>query len=158
MADSCRNAALRARPYIAMPNGEGIQLMVRFFVAAAAALALTASPAAAQSNIEGHWTNPKHSTLVRVARCDGGSYCAVVLKASAKAQANARKGGTEHFIGTEILRVHDNGGGLYKGKAFDPESNMHVPATVRFVDASTIEIQGCALFVICRTQRWTKVD
>ena len=132
--------------------------MMRFFTAAATALALAASPAAAQANIEGHWTNPKHSTLVRVARCDGNSYCAIVLKASAKAQANARKGGTKNFIGTEILRVHDSGDGKFKGKAFDPESNLHVPATVRFVDAGTIEIQGCALFVICKTQRWTKVD
>jgi len=133
--------------------------MTKAIITAALALSLAATPAAAQANIEGHWTNPKHTTLVRVARCDGGSFCAVVLKASAKAQANARKGGTQHFIGTEILHVRDNGGGVYKGKAFDPESNMHIPATVRFVDAGTIEIQGCALFgLICKTQRWTKVD
>ena len=133
--------------------------MTKAIITAALALSLAATPAAAQANIEGHWTNPKHTTLVRVARCDGGSYCAVVLKASAKAQANARKGGTQHFIGTEILHVRDSGGGVYKGKAFDPESNMHVPATVRFVDAATIEIQGCALFgLVCKTQRWTKVD
>ena len=126
---------------------------------AATALALAAAPAAAQANIEGHWTNPKHTTLVRVARCGGNAYCAVVLKASAKAQANARKGGTEHFIGTEILHVSDAGDGVYKGKAFDPESNLHIPATVRFVNPSTIEIQGCALFgLICKIQRWTKVD
>ena len=133
--------------------------MTRVFTAAMTALALAAAPAAAQANIEGHWTNPKHTTLVRVERCDGNYYCAVVLKASAKAQANARKGGTEHFIGTEILHVSDAGEGLYKGKAFDPESNMHIPATVRFVDATTIEIQGCALFgLVCKTQRWTKAD
>ena len=133
--------------------------MKRVMTAAAAALALAASPAAAQPNIEGHWTNPKHTTLVHVTRCDGNAYCAIVLKASAKAQANARKGGTKNFIGTEILHVRDSGNGLYKGKAFDPESNMHVPATVRFVNAGTIEIQGCALFgLVCRTQRWTKVD
>ena len=69
-----------------------------------------------------------------------------------------RAEGTEHFIGTEILHVSAAGDNLYKGKAFDPQSNMHVPATVRFVDANTIEIQGCALLVICKTQRWTKVD
>ena len=45
-----------------------------------------------------------------------------------------------------------------KQEGFDPESNMHIPATVRFVDPITIEIQGCALLVICKTQRWTKVD
>jgi uncharacterized protein (DUF2147 family) len=132
--------------------------MMRFFTAAATALALASPAAALAAGIEGHWTNPKHTTLVHVTRCDGNSYCAIVLKASAKAQANARKGGTRNFIGTEILRVRDSGDGKFKGKAFDPESNMHVPATVRFVDAGTIEIQGCALFVICKTQRWTKVD
>ena len=134
--------------------------MTKAIIATALALALAATPAAAQSaGIEGHWTNPKHSTLVHVTRCDGNSYCAIVLKASAKAQANARKGGTEHFIGTEILHVSDAGNGLYKGKAFDPESNLHIPATVRFVGPTTIEIQGCALFgLICKTQRWTKVD
>jgi len=133
--------------------------MTKAIFTAALALLLAATPAAAQANIEGHWTNPKHSTVVHVTRCDGGAYCAIVLKASAKAQANARKGGTQHFIGTEILRVSPAGQNLYKGKAFDPESNMHVPATVRFVDAGTIEIQGCALFgLICKTQRWTKVD
>jgi uncharacterized protein (DUF2147 family) len=133
--------------------------MTRVITSAATALALVAAPVAAQASIEGHWTNPKHTTLVRVERCDRNAYCAIVLKASAKAQANAKKGGTEHFIGTEILHVSDAGGGLYKGKAFDPESNMHIPATVRFVDATTIEIQGCALFgLICKTQRWTKAD
>jgi uncharacterized protein (DUF2147 family) len=141
---------------MAMPNGEGIRLMMRFFTAAAAALALAASPAVAQTNIEGHWTNPKHTTLVKVSECARDTYCAIVLKASAKAQANARKGGTEHFIGTEILHVSAAGDNLFKGKAFDPQSNMHVPATVHFVDPTTIEIQGC--FVICKTQRWTTDD
>ena len=49
--------------------------MTRRFTAAAAAvaLALAVSPAAAQANIEGHWTNPKQSTLVHGTRCDGNS-------------------------------------------------------------------------------------
>jgi uncharacterized protein (DUF2147 family) len=133
--------------------------MKRLLIAAATTLALAAAPVAAQANIEGHWTNPKHTTLVHVTRCGGNAYCAIVLKASAKAQANARKGGTKNFIGTEILHVSAAGDNVYKGKAFDPESNMHVPATVRFVAANTIEIQGCALFgLICKTQRWTKVN
>ena len=134
--------------------------MTRVFAVTALALAMAASPAAADTGgIEGRWTNPKHTTVVHVTRCDRNSYCAIVLKATAKAQANARKGGTEHFIGTEILHVSAAGHGVFKGKAFDPESNMHIPATVRFVDAGTIEIQGCALLgLICKTQRWTKLD
>jgi uncharacterized protein (DUF2147 family) len=124
------------------------------------AAAILTSPAAAQSSgFEGHWTNPKHSTVVNVRRCDGEYYCAIVLKASAKAQANARKGGTLHFIGTEILRVRPTGDGMFKGTAFDPESNMHVSATVRVLGPGEMEIQGCALLgLVCQAQRWTKVS
>jgi uncharacterized protein (DUF2147 family) len=133
---------------------------MRKLSAALSALALLAAPAAAQSgDFEGHWANPKRTTVVNVSRCGGGNYCAVVLKASAKAQTNARKGGTQHFIGTEILRVRPAGDGLFKGTAFDPESNMHVSATVRVLGPGAMEIKGCALLgLICESQRWTKVS
>ena len=124
-----------------------------------AALAGLATPTAAQpSPFEGHWANPKRSMIVNVSRC-GGNYCAVVVKASAKAQANARKGGTEHFIGTEILRVRPTGDGVFKGKAFDPESNMHVSATVTMVAPGVMDLKGCALLgLVCEQQRWTKAN
>jgi uncharacterized protein (DUF2147 family) len=82
-----------------------------------------------------------------------------VLKASPKAQANARKGGTQHFIGTEILRVRQAGDGVFKGTAFDPESNLHVSATVRVLGPGQMEIRGCALLgLVCQSQRWSKVS
>lgn len=135
-------------------------MMRRVIPHALLAAVVLAAPAAAQtSGFEGHWANPKHSTIVNVSRCGGDSYCAVVLKASAKAQANARKGGTMHFIGTEILRVRPAGGGVFKGTAFDPESNMHVSATVRVLGPGEMEIKGCALLgLVCQAQRWTKVS
>lgn len=122
-------------------------------------LASAAAPAAGPSDaFEGHWANPKHSMIVNVSRC-GTGYCAVVVKASEKAQANARKGGTDHFIGTEILRVRAAGAGTFKGTAFDPETNMHVAATVRVLGPREMEIKGCALFgLICESQRWTRVS
>jgi len=127
---------------------------------AAFALAAAASPAAAQPDpLLGQWENPKHSMVVDVSRCNADNYCAVVIKASAKAQANARKGGTDHFIGTEILRVRDSGDSTFKGTAFDPESNMHVSATVRMVGPGVMEMRGCALLgLVCEEQRWTKVN
>jgi uncharacterized protein (DUF2147 family) len=129
-------------------------------IGALLALALLAVPASAQSSgFEGRWANPKHTTIVNVSRCGGEDYCAVVVTASAKAQANARKGGTTHFIGTEILRVREAGNGLFKGTAFDPESNMHVSATVRVLGPGQMEIKGCALLgLICESQRWSKIS
>ena len=130
-----------------------------FIPAALLALILTTPGVALANGLEGHWENPKHTTVVNVSRCKGDYYCAVVLKASAKAQANARKGGTMHFIGTEILRVRPAGDGIFKGTAFDPESNMHVDATIHMVGPGVMELKGCAIMgLICQEQRWTKAD
>jgi uncharacterized protein (DUF2147 family) len=129
--------------------------------AGAVALACIAAAAssAGRDGFEGRWENPKHSMVVNVGRCGGGAeYCAVVLKASAKAQANAAKGGTTHFIGTEILRVRPSSEGVFKGTAFDPETDMHVDATVTMVSPGVMDLKGCAVFgLVCESQRWTKV-
>ncbi len=126
----------------------------------ALALALLATAATAQRDpFEGQWENPKHSMVVKVSRCTTEEYCAIVIKASEKALANARKGGTEHFIGTEILRVRAAGERTFKGTAFDPESNMHVSATIKMVGPGLMNLKGCALLgLVCEQQRWTKVN
>ena len=127
--------------------------------AALVALGAAASPVAAQPlPIEGHWANPKGSMIVNVGRC-GADYCAIVVKASDKAKANARKGGTENFIGTQILDVRPAGDGTFKGTAFDPETNMHPSATVRIVGPGVMAIKGCVFAgLFCEQQRWTKVN
>lgn len=123
-------------------------------------LTLMATAASAQTDpFEGHWENPKHSMVVKVSHCTANEYCAVVVRASPKALANARKGGTEHFIGTEILRVRPAGERTFKGTAFDPESNMHVSATVKMVGPGLMDLKGCAVFgLVCEAQRWTKLN
>ena len=125
-----------------------------------AGVSLSAATAMPQAGLEGQWTNPRHSTVVRVAKCGGGTdYCAVVVKASEKTQQNAAKGGTTQFIGTQILRVHPVGVGRFDGTAFDPESNLQVSATVHLVGPGVMEMKGCAMMgLICQTQRWTKLQ
>ena len=127
----------------------------------AALFALGTAPSAALAQplaIEGHWANPKGSMIVSVDRC-GQGYCATVVKASDKAKANARKGGTANFIGTQILDVRPAGDGTFKGTAFDPETNMHPSTTVRIVGAGVMTIKGCVFAgLICEQQRWTKIN
>ena len=87
-------------------------------VALAAAVPVTAS---AQASIEGRWKNPKGSVVVRIMPC-GNVYCGTVIDASEKAKANARRGGTQHLVGTRILSgVRRAGDGTFKGQAFDPK-------------------------------------
>ena len=126
------------------------------FIAVAAAVPITAS---AQAALEGHWKNPKGSVVVRVTSC-GAAYCGVVVEASEKAKATARKGGTPNLIGTRILTgMKPAGNGTFKGQAFDPKRNIRAPATIRLLGGSTLVVKGCLISgIICKEQRWTRVS
>jgi uncharacterized protein (DUF2147 family) len=126
------------------------------FIAVAAAVPITASARAA---LEGHWKNPKGSVVVRVSSC-GDAYCGVVVEASDKAKATAKKGGTPNLIGTRILSgMKPVGDGTYKGQAFDPKRNSRAPATIRLLGSSTLVVKGCLISgIICKEQRWTRVS
>jgi len=126
------------------------------FVVLAAAVPVTAS---AQAALEGHWKNPKGSVVVRVTSC-GDAYCGVVVEASEKAKATARKGGTPNLIGTRILTgMKPAGNGTFKGQAFDPKRNIRAPATIRLLGGSTLVVKGCLISgIICKEQRWTRVS
>ncbi len=123
-----------------------------------AMLAAWPSAALAKAPIEGRWVNPKGSVTVRVAPC-GNAYCATVIDASAKAQATARKGGTQSLIGTRVMSdFRPRGDGTYRGRAFDPKRNIRAPATIRMIGDSTLVVRGCVISgIICKEQRWTKV-
>ena len=133
--------------------------MKRFFTLLALLLAsLLSAPALAKASVEGRWTNPKRSVTIEVARC-GQAWCATVVAASAKARANARKGGTRELIGTRILTgARPVGNGVYKGRGFIPKRNISAPAIIRQRGPNVMEVEGCALGgLLCKEQRWTRV-
>ncbi len=118
---------------------------------------LLAAPASAQA-LEGQWTNYKKNVVVQVERC-GPAYCGRVVKASAKAQAKARKGGTPRLIGTQILTgLKPIGDGRYRGRAFVPKRNIHATATVRQLNDNVMQVSGCVLGgLLCDNEKWTRV-
>ena len=130
---------------------------MRKYVFAIAAMALASSPAFAQA-IEGQWTNPKRTVVVQVERC-GAAYCGTVVKATEKAKAKARKGGTANLVGTQILSgLKPIGNGRFRGRAFVPKRNTHATATVRQLGDDAMQVQGCILGgLLCDNERWTRV-
>src|SRR5919107_4922731 len=117
------------------------QLLTLFALLAAS---LMAAPALAAPSVEGRWTNPKRSVTIEVARC-GQAWCATVVAASAKARANARKGGTRELIGTRILTgARPVGNGVYKGRGFIPNRHISAPAIIRQRRPNVMEVEGCA--------------
>lgn len=127
--------------------------MTRLFTSLAA-LALAAVPTAASSQtlLEGRWANPKRSVIVEVERC-GDAWCGTVNWASAK---NREKGAKP---GTRVLSdLRPQGGGVYKGRAYEPKRNVSGSATVQQVGPNTMIVKGCAVIgLFCKEQRWTRV-
>ena len=112
----------------------------------------------AQTVLTGQWKNPKGSVIVRLTPC-GNAICGVVINASEHAKETARKGGTPHLIGTRILSdLRPAGDGSFKGQAFDPNRNIHAPATVRLVSRDSLAVRGCAVLgLVCKEQLWTRI-
>lgn len=133
--------------------------MNRISIALASLLAIAAPAAAAAPSVEGTWANPKRSVVVKVAAC-GSALCGTVVKASDKAKAKAREGGTASLIGTRILNnLKPAGQGTFKGQGFDPKRNIRAPATIRLLGPNAIEVRGCAVIgLLCKEQRWTRVS
>ncbi len=133
--------------------------MKQFFASfALLSLALAPAQASAKAPVEGRWANPKKSVIIEVAPC-GPAWCGTVVWASAKAKANARKGGTENLIGSRILsNARPVGNGVYKGTGFVPKRNVRAPATMRQTGPNSMEVEGCVLAgILCKEQRWTRV-
>ena len=123
-------------------------------------LAAVAAPAAASAGapFEGRWATPKRSVIIDVAPC-GPAYCGTVVWASAKAKANAREGGTRNLVGTRLIEnIRPDGNGGFKGRGFVPKQNIHASAKIRKAGPNVMVVKGCALGLVCKEQRWTKVN
>ena len=133
--------------------------MKRVLGGMAVAMALaSAATAAAPGSIEGRWSNPKGSVVIDVDRC-GSAWCGTVVRASAKAKADAREAGTANLVGARLMHgfVPDGRGG-YKGKVFLPKRNMNAGGTIRPIGADSLSVKGCALAgILCKEQTWRRV-
>ena len=109
--------------------------------------------AAAQAALEGKWANPHRSVIVNVAPC-GSAFCGTVSWANGK---NREKGVGP---GTRVLSdLRAQGGGVYKGKAYEPKRGISGSATVRQLGPNVMVVKGCAVMgLICKEQRWTRVS
>ena len=121
---------------------------------------LTLASAANAVPIEGRWQNPKDSVIIDVAPCGAGTWCGKVSWASPKARADARKGGTQRLVGTRLLSgLRPDGAGGWRGRAFLPKRNMRANALVHAANSNSIIVKGCLIGeLICKEQRWTRVD
>jgi len=134
------------------------KLMALAFAALPLAVASAAANERAAAPIESEWRNPSNSVHVRIDRC-GENICGTVTWASAKAIADARRGGTENLVGTRLFRdLEPAGGGKWRGKVFVPDIRKTFSGTLHFADSDKMVGKGCVLFgIICKSQTWSRV-
>ncbi len=135
-------------------------MVSRITIALAAAFAVFAGQAvtAQGPGVEGVWSNPKGSVQVKTGTC-GGKLCGVVVYASQKAQADAKKAGAQPLIGTTLLRGYRaNGSAQWAGEVYVPDRKASYYSTIQLVDAQTLKVSGCVLGgLICKSQLWHRV-
>jgi uncharacterized protein (DUF2147 family) len=130
--------------------------------AAAQNPAQTADPAAAVAKLPdnsylGTWQNPSGSVRIRASTC-GEKVCGTIVFANEKAKADARRGGTDPLIGTQLFEEFvARGPRQWRGRVFVPDMNRRVTGTATLQDENSIRVEGCAARVICRNQVWTRV-
>ena len=122
-------------------------------------LALTALIAADAAPIEGRWKNPSGRVTVMIEAC-GESYCGTVISASDSARADAKRGGTENLVGTQLMSGFVTAGpGKWKGRMFVPDLNHRSKAELRLIGANQLKVTGCMVGrMICKSQYWTRAD
>lgn len=107
----------------------------------------------------GAWRNPGNSVHIRLQPCGGDKMCGIVIWASDKAKADARRGGTEQLIGANLLRdFREVAPGQYKGHVFVPDLNRIFSGQIKLQGDSMIG-KGCVLAgLICKQQVWTRIS
>lgn len=125
-------------------------------VAALAPLLLAAQP----GGDLGTWRNPQNSVHIHVHPCGDGALCGTVVWANDKAKADAKRGGTDPLVGTDLFRQFRAAGPkLWRGKVFVPDLNRTFSGTVTANGDGTITGRGCLLGNIgCKSQTWTRVE
>ena len=120
------------------------------------ASALGAAPAGA-SSIDGMWRSPNDDDgsylTVRVHPCQDAPQerCAVVT--------GAHRGAKEEAVGRQVMRVEPRPDGTWEGEILQPLKGHVYDSRIRPVGENVMEVDGCIIGgLLCRTQRWTRLD
>lgn len=118
-------------------------------------------PAYAAQPVTGRWLTKEDKALVQIAPC-GKMLCGQILKVikpTPGRSSNDIKNPDEKLRnrpveGLIILSDFTDGGSVWKGKIYDPESGKTYNSKLSRKDDGTLDVQGCVLF-FCQAQTWT---
>nr|WP_238180554.1 DUF2147 domain-containing protein [Methylobacterium haplocladii] len=122
---------------------------------------LAANPASAQRGADptGLWLTESRASQVRVARC-GGGYCGTLVSVSGSGvDANnpdpALK--SRKLVGVQILTAGTPSGDGFQGSLYNPTDGKSYSGSMTPKGPDRLEVSGCVLRVICKSQTWTRL-
>jgi uncharacterized protein (DUF2147 family) len=133
------------------------------------------APATAQDAVSGAWRSADGSELV-IAACPAG-FCGTLTKPSVSREDIAKHGSEQAamesfidernpdealrsrpLIGLEILRVSATANPwFFEGQVYNPTDGKTYSGAITVTGADTMVLKGCAVFVFCREEQWTRV-
>ncbi len=150
---------------------------MRGWIAGALALGLgAASPALAQSGIEGVWLTP-YAAEMTVAPC-GAGFCGTLSRVAVSAEDLAnfpdelsamqsflddknREASLRQrpILGLEILRVSPTGNpAVFEGEVYNPSDGNTYSGSLSVNGPLQVTLKGCALIVFCQEQVWQRLQ
>ena len=130
------------------------------------ALALLLAGPAAAGAVDGVWLSPSRSAHVQITHC-GGLLCGKVVSATQpKTNPNfldvhnkdpALR--SRRVIGAMLLEGFTGGPKEWSGgHVYNPGDGNTYRGTLTLVDDNHLKLTGCALWVLCKTQVWTRLE
>ena len=126
-------------------------------------------------DVEGNWRSGNGSEIV-VAPCSQG-YCGTITKPAVSDADLAKYGDAQTamksfvdennaeaslrsrpLIGLDILRIKGTDNPWYfEGEVYNPSDGKTYGGAVTVVGADAMVLKGCALYVFCKEEQWTRV-
>ena len=135
-----------------------MKLPIPKMVAALLAL-MSAAAAPAQAPPQGLWMNPHGTVAVRTGDC-GGRLCGWIAWASPQALQDAKDGGVDHLIGTELLEDYSpDGADRWSGAVYVPDMGRRFSSTITLPAPGQLKIRGCLIGgLFCKSQTWQRIE
>ncbi len=135
-------------------------------VATLAALAFASASPAMAADIEGMWLSPSRSAHIKIEHC-GDSLCGRLVSAS-RPKSNPQyldihnkdeSLRSRSLIGITLLQGFTGGPDKWTGgRVYNPGDGNTYQGTITLKDSDHLELKGCAVWLLCKSQVWTRLD
>lgn len=131
----------------------------------ATALIMLLAAAAPPTSVEGSWRTPDYDGEVRLERC-GDELCGRLVTSSliaAKPDLQDVKNVDAKLQGRRLkglIFVTGLKGGpsvWTDGKVYNPDDGRTYSAELRLIDADHVQLRGCVIYPLCKTETWTRI-